>query len=257
MPTNLSAKPTERRVREIALLGVLVAIASLLAACRSTPPTIRTEPWSGLLEETLADGSKRLRMPPFSGACSVRLNPAALPQKPSIATFRDVAKHLEAALIGAGYSPLQYYRIEGGFAIVTSMESVDDQGRPLARAARWKVENDILSIRQWLRALTSGNHQTCRVISIAVTNRAVSLDNTYLPLRDLQPWRRDGVMAIPNDQADQVFTDAHQIYALVYMFKIEEKRGKNGEIERNGMQIPLEPNSPEIHLKNSGIAGRL
>ncbi len=249
-----------RRIRPVfpssMLAAVLIVATWAFPGCSSPPPPTASQPWGGIFEDVGRDGMKHLRIPPYSGACLVRLSPAALANLPARRTLGDVGRHLESALKGAGYFNLEFYQVDGGFALVTPLELIEENGTPFKDQARWKSNGSITSIKEWLQALAAGNYQTCRVISFVVTNQTVPRNNVYLPIADLQPWRQGGAILLAKNTADNEYMPDYEIYALVYVFKIEEKIGPSGEVERKGYQVKLIV-SPETHLANAGIAAKL
>jgi hypothetical protein len=139
-------------------------------------------------------------------------------------TLAAVAARLGAALDACGYAERAWFSIPGGFALVTRLEQINDDGTPKSGAARWAAEppRQIAGIRDYMRALFSAPGGRFRVVVFLVTDEPVG-GGTPAPARaEAVGWLREGALSLPPEIAAQPLGDAHQAYAYIYEF---EKQG--------------------------------
>lgn len=134
--------------------------------------------------------------------------------------LRDIARRLREALLVAGYDEQSFYRLRSdGFALVTRVERLSDDGAPL-RSARWSPPDaaEPFSLVRFMLGLVRPEPGHYRLIVFAVTPE--SFDNTGRQIRagEASGLLDKGATALPRRLAEQPFTEDHNCVALIYEF---------------------------------------
>ncbi|OLA98120.1 MAG: hypothetical protein AUH19_01525 [Verrucomicrobia bacterium 13_2_20CM_55_10] len=155
--------------------------------------------WFSVLALTmfiLLSSCNRQEAPPTSGAPPANTMPA-FPWPPPAASaetmipdrwlstgggadLSNVAVILESALRAAKYPKWSYSSVPNGFALVSQMEQIKEDGTPSPEAARWSTDLPAvanMTLMEFVRALVNAQPGYYRVIVFIVTN---------------QPWSRTG-----------------------------------------------------------------
>ncbi len=167
-------------------------------------------------------------------------------------TLGEVSERLERALIAAGYVEYGYLHIGcSGFAMVTRMERIDEDGRPMAGAERYAPpeRSESWSLSSYVARLFFAPPGYYRQIVFAATDRPYDPDNLAdAPTREALDtmMARADVTALPETMLDRPFSRRHQLHALIYEF--EKSPG-----DRNVAQlIPSRLQGPQ-HIEQAGI----
>ena len=167
-------------------------------------------------------------------------------------TLGEVSERLERALIAAGYVEYGYLHIGcSGFAMVTRMERIDEDGRPMEGAERYAPpeRSESWSLGSYVARLFFAPPGYYRQIVFAATDRPYDPDNLAdAPTREALDtmMARADVTALPEDMLERPFSRQHQLHALVYEF--EKSPG-----DRNVAQlIPSRLRGPQ-HIEQAGI----
>ncbi len=208
---------------EIALIFTEVATASVEEP--DLPPLLAWPPPNPSLAVTL-------RREPIVQAVSERFGEDS-------GDLRSVGWLIEDELSAAGYDgKIRYVGLnpETGpgrsdeFALVTGMEQIDENARPLEGPARWSRdirEDADISILGFLRALFTAPRGNYRVLVFIVTPRALQgFDPEPMSAEAVGDIETGGAVALPEEFAEVDFAPIFQVYALVYEF---EKTSDQGE----------------------------
>jgi hypothetical protein len=162
-------------------------------------------------------------------------------------TLSDVDKILTAALSNLGYDDRSYFEIPNGFALVTRIEQIREDGSPFIAPARWSVRiraYDHLSWSSYLRALVFPPRGFFRIIVFAVTDNAFTSSHERATRTDAERWLRAGLTLLPASIGNRSFGPNHQCTALIYQFKkVEANEARQITGDLTGME----------HLKNAGL----
>jgi hypothetical protein len=163
--------------------------------------------------------------------------------------FAEVWKSLQNALSKSGY-PHTYYKVPGGFAVVTQIEQTSDDGTPYY-SERWLVDPsnlmEIHSLRDYLNALFYGKIGYSRTITFIITNKRFV--QKQIPPQEYiaRRWKNNGVLNVtPSTFGKDVFTSNHTVTALVYEFQITKQ-------DFNPRLCLPSRYSGLIHLEKSGL----
>ncbi len=197
---------------------------------RSIPVDFPEFPWP----PPASSGAKEIPAEFFSGA----------------KTLIDAETKLKNALETCGYYDLSYYALPEGFALVSRLEQIDADGKPLPLPYRWKSTRAgliELNLKSYFNALFFGVPGYYRVIVFLITTQPFSYnENENVSQTEAINWLRKGMNSLPNDYNDLKFTTQHKCTALIYEFE-------QAESETTGaINIPGNITAHE-HLKSSGL----
>ena len=166
------------------------------------------------------------------------------------ASLYDVAETLRDALLRAGYPELGYYQAPGGFAIVTRLEGIDTEGRPLGPDRRYRLPDDAVdfSFTDYIRGLFFAPDGYYRLIVFVVTDQAYTTRDQPLDENVALARLRRGAVALPPAYHDKPFTAQHRVDALIYEF---HTAAHQVETLRPGRLLPT------THIERTGLLSRL
>jgi len=166
---------------------------------------------------------------------------------------------LEDTLKSAGYYEYKYWNVPGGFALVTRLEPIDDDARPVGKERFIESEggqrDGSLSSYGWslvdyLVALTSKPVNRARVFLFAVTNDDQAESNsTKMTTEYAKDWLEGGthsLAGLKDVDPSMALTEKHVFMVLVYEFLNKKDRGPEVVETTKGLTI-------NKHLRASGL----
>lgn len=172
---------------------------------------------------------------------------------PSSKTLGQVGERMARRLDDQGYGGhLSYFKIDGGFAIVTDVEQITSDGGTHADNVRWAAA---LASPRWFsldffRSLLFARQGYFRVMALTVSNKSLGINHRGLSLQEARHWEWLGGSAadfLTWDVAKKPFSPDYFSTILIYEFEVVENR--EPKISR--------VLGRELHLKNSGILKRI
>jgi hypothetical protein len=159
--------------------------------------------------------------------------------------FGQVEDRLRAALQRGGFSEWSVYAVrQRGFAIVTRLETIERDGRPVT-GRRWQATDPStnaatrsFSLFEYLRALVSANRGRYRVIVLLVTDQAVVPGEEG----ELPP---EGAAELPREWRRKPLGPGYACNALVYEFY---RASDEDEVVLVGMGLPARD-----HIVRAGL----
>lgn len=165
-----------------------------------------------------------------------------------VASLYEVAQTLVASLYRAGYAEVGFYRVPGGLVLVTRLEGIDVQGRPLGAERRYRPPGDRndFSLPGYIRNLFFAPEGWYRYIAFVVSDKPYTTADRGLDETTALDRLRRGGVALPASYRERPYTPDHRVDALIYEF---HKAGSDGAVEiiRPG-RLP-----PENHFANNGL----
>jgi len=166
-------------------------------------------------------------------------------------TYGDVKETIVECLDESGYvsSKRQYYAVPNGFALVTRLEKINEDGSPRAGAERWEAQVKStfkeFSILDYLKALVIGEEANFRVLVFMLTDIPLTQSDEITEMTKAKSWLKKGMNALPDDLALLEFTPRHKVNLLLYEFTQHES-GKPTLLQESRVGI-------EDHLVKTGI----
>jgi hypothetical protein len=187
--------------------------------------------------------------PPRASATEV-IPSKLLKAKTGATSLRDVERRIRQVLGENGYSEASFYAVPDGFALVTRLEQINDDGTPKEGPQRWSLEVPRLSefsFSAYLRALFLAPPGYFRVIVFIVTPHPIVQSEAKVTPKEAGHWLTAGADRLPESLGTLDFSrEAYLCTALVYEF--------NRRTESDEPAILDPGNIPgRIHLLKAGL----
>ncbi|MEM9061965.1 MAG: hypothetical protein AAGD13_16005 [Pseudomonadota bacterium] len=159
--------------------------------------------------------------PPPQASTVVRLPLSRFEALTPDGTHGDVADLLERALDDGEYFDRSYWVAPGGFALVTRLERITEEGISVESRKRWPTGNlrERFDLSSYLRALFYTDPGYFRVIVFLLsTEFERTTDQEPTPAEAFR-WLRRGMVMLPREMAEQSITPRHELTALIYEFE--------------------------------------
>ncbi|CAN5743229.1 MAG: hypothetical protein H0U67_12260 [Gemmatimonadetes bacterium] len=167
--------------------------------------------------------------------------------------LRQVADRIRTAFQSAGYEHVAHYAVPGGFALVSRIEQINNDGSPRSEPDRWVdtyIPPEIRSVSDLVKAFLNPPVGRFRMIVFTITTSLYAQSSESVSSAEAEQWLDDGWDDIPASIADLPFTNAYNVNALVYEFERSNaaeslafrSRGRLGvqsHLTRNGMWSEL------------------
>lgn len=158
-----------------------------------------------------------------------------------------VGQHLTAAINAAGYAEYTFYGVPDGFALVSRLERIEEDGRPSPNGFRYmQPGQEPFSLANYLSGLFVAPVGRYRQIVFVVTDVPVVATAPPLTQGRAGQLLREGADRLPTDFRQMPFTNDHDVTALIYEF---QKTGQVG----NMAQTQGGPLTARDHLTRSGL----
>ncbi|MEM1220039.1 MAG: hypothetical protein AAGH79_14055 [Bacteroidota bacterium] len=136
-----------------------------------------------------------------------------------------VDQMLKKAISSCGYYEKSYYSLPEGFALVTRIEQIQEDGSPMNGDARWStniVGMEEFSLQAYLKALFTERKGYFRVFVFMITNRPFGQTGTPVDQDQAKQWISEGLNKLPKGLAERPFSLDHNVSVLVYEFEQTE-----------------------------------
>lgn len=231
------------------LFILLAVILYLTFSCQHAVEMVVTEAET---PTEVPDNMPWFPWPPPKASAFQRISNSLLVRQDTISTFGDIATRIETALAGAGYTQISYYRVPGGFAMVTQLEQIDEDGTP-KEPGRWSVKyqpTSKFSLSHIIKSLLTARKGLWRVIVFVVTSHGFTQKDVGISKDEAEEWLGRGMIWLPPNIEIITYSDFHYCTALIYEF---EQTKPNQEAERKSTSEI----TGKLHLERGGIWRRL
>jgi len=147
----------------------------------------------------------------------------------------DVLVALNKALDNCGYYRKSYFSVPNGFAVVTQLEQINENGTTKPESERWIYHYSrtrIFSVSDYIRALFKAKPGYYRCIAFLVSNEIIYSDSRA-PSRDsVYNWLHRGANKLPRGLKKINIDQEYDITALIYEFR------RLGNSSQAQLQIP-------------------
>ncbi|QRN97940.1 hypothetical protein JRI60_02335 [Archangium violaceum] len=198
------------------------------------------------------DASPEFPWPPPAPSTSTVIPGNLLPSPTPESTLGQVADHLSKALQAQGYVEMAWFRVPQGFALVTQLEHIREDGTPVPPPDRWGDRLKparIRSLRDYLRGLFVAPEGRFRLIVFLVTSATVSLGEPA-EREKAMAWLSSGSLVLDRTTGAQPYTSNHKAQVLIYEFEKPSTSAQANLVKPSALTA-LE------HLKAAGITNAL
>lgn len=159
------------------------------------------------------------------------------------ATIGQAADTIVAALERTGYVERSYFRTQAdGVALVTRLESINDDGTALAEAKRWPTLQDSKDLMSAVKGLFYVDRGLYRVIVFVLQDRPFVQSPNGVSGQQALSWLRTGANMLPREVADRRF-DKGECSVLIYEFASDGTAVRRIDSRLTGKQ----------HLEKAGV----
>ena len=140
-------------------------------------------------------------------------------------TLGDVNNLLSNALDKCEYHRKSYFYISEGFALVTQLERIKEDGTSMPKEQRWVDEGNripIFSLSDYIRRLFLAEPGYYRTIVFLVSNQPLSASKTTVSKDDVYRWLDEGASRLTKDISEKEIAEDYSILALIYEFRKSE-----------------------------------
>jgi hypothetical protein len=167
-------------------------------------------------------GMPQFRLPPPKWTSRYVL-PAGLVVRDQNETLGDAFDRIVEAFRHADITEWSTYAIgDDGFAVVSRMEHIDDDGRPRPGAERWEVQSVTTSrkfgLAEYLKLLFSAQPGRYRVIVFLVTEQSITSSTTPPTSDDMATTLAGGAGTLSPTMRKVVLRSSSKCEALIYEF---------------------------------------
>lgn len=128
---------------------------------------------------------------------------------------------IKKALEKAGYFGLTYYSVPNGFAMVTRMEKINEDGTSKKDPERWtlkKIPGFKIKIEDFFKILFFENKGYYRIIVFIITDKSFHTSDKSVSDKEAQAWLNSGNLTLPESIGEKKFNTRYQVNALIYEF---------------------------------------
>jgi len=176
--------------------------------------------------------------------------PNSLIIKPDIInTMKDVLSRLNDSINKSGYTDKSYYSVPDGFALVTRLEQIYSNGKPIEEPNRWVAEYTPMrkfTLKGYIKALFGSPPGYYRIIVFIISTQPIRLSDKAPYRQEAIDWLTGGALFLDDNIAKKEYSKKHHCTALIYEFK------QNTSHQRAFLMIPSKLTG-QLHLKNAGI----
>jgi hypothetical protein len=175
--------------------------------------------------------------------------------KPNLQIMKQIDNGIKAIFNNAGYeNQLHYYYLESGpgYAMTTSLEGIDKDGKPVNNEKRWKV-NEVgykkFSLYETYKAIFFDVESNFRIFAFVISPSRAEFQRRQSSIGSISERLSNGYSSLPVD-LENVVLPQKTLTIFVYNF-FQSDIGQVPKLDTNHKL------SVETHLKNSGLAGLL
>jgi hypothetical protein len=159
------------------------------------------------------------------------------------ATIGQAADTIVAALERTGYVERSFFRTQAdGVALVTRLESINDDGTALAEGKRWPTLQDSKDLISAVKGLFYVDRGLYRVIVFVLQDRPFVQSPSGVSGQQALSWLRTGANMLPREVADRPF-DKGECSVLIYEFASDGTAVRRIDSSLTGKQ----------HLEKAGV----
>ena len=210
---------TYRHARLLSLVMIAFLVACIGCGCGPRPKSSASNP----LGEAPPPGQIPNPFPdigwPASSATPFNV-PRSLLSGTDTATLGQVADKLTATLTAAGYAKIAFFERKTGFAVVTPLEQIQEDGSPVRSEDRFRWQPSICysGLYGYFHVLLRAQHGMYRVIVFIVDDSDIATTQSAPTGLQARDWSYKGADALKQSTRDKEFGPSHQCSVRIYQF---------------------------------------
>ena len=164
----------------------------------------------------------RFPWPPPQASSKETISPELLTQELSHPNLEDIDSHMTKALRQIGHTEYSYFVVPAGYALVTRLEKIQDNGTPTLGVERWEAKLASMSnfsLEQCLKALFTAKKGYYRIIVFVISPKAWGESQNTISEDEAVMWLRQGLNKLPDNLASTPFSYSYVSTALIYEFE--------------------------------------
>lgn len=149
-------------------------------------------------------------------------------------TYGGIDAAISKRLASFGYAERSYFAIPNGFAVLTPLEQIDGQGKPVL-TDRWvgrftgPVQVDFAS---YVRQLLSGRHGRYRTFLFLVSDTDFAPEPDVMGSDAVKRWERGGAMTLNPEFAAQ--RTPQDVYVRLFVYEFTDNNSQSGGLVQQG-----------------------
>lgn len=211
-------------LKSIVFSTFILLFLGIIAGCTTSPPEESVD--IPTLPPTAA-GSPEEMLPKFpwpapQASSREMIESALLKKVGSHPTLGDVNSLIITALQKIGYTEFSYFAVPKGYALVTRLEKINEDGSPKRGLERWETNRDApyyFSLERYLRTLFTANKGFYRIVVFTVSPNILIEGKDKISEKEALDWLRTGGVSLPAELAKIPFSEKYNCAALIYEFE--------------------------------------
>jgi hypothetical protein len=168
----------------------------------------------------------KFQWPPPAASATYVIRSLQPDQELAIYTLGDLDNFLLSILDETGYVERSYFAVPDGYALVTRLERIYDDGRVVTEN-RWSINDTGLtefSFRDYIQKLFFAEPGLFRVVVFVISPRPFTQSDDNVTQEEALAWLQSGYNVFPQELARRTLTTEYNITALIYQFEKAENR---------------------------------
>ena len=165
----------------------------------------------------------------------------------------EIERQIRDALDATGYFERSYFAAPQGFAIVTRIERINDDGSSKSVDERWSDTPGLagnFDLSSYLRGLFTARVGRFRTIVFVISAAPFHQADAGVSRDEVEDWLAEGFNVLPASVAALPFTADYACTALIYEFEARENRQVANLIAPSRLL-------GRLHLERAGVWGAL
>jgi hypothetical protein len=157
--------------------------------------------------------------PPRASAWAVIPNELLVNAGQTEPTLGVISDRLEHALDAASYHQRTFFKVPNGFAMVTQIERLKQDGTPDVER-RWVPIDTapVFSLENYIKRLLYAERGRYRLVTFVVTDMSFPTSDQTLTAKRASDLARRGALVLQAEEASQTYTPQFHTTALIYEF---------------------------------------
>ena len=143
------------------------------------------------------------------------------------ATIKDINDRINSALWKAGYHEKSFFYVPGGYALVTRLEQIDEDGTPKEGMQRWALKQKPLrsfDLPEYFKRLFFAKVGYYRLIVFVITPYPFHFSKPKISEQEAKEWLHKGLNKLPKKTLKMKISQEYTCTALIYEFEKRDQK---------------------------------